>query len=347
VSQTGVLVYRTGAGGTGAPTGPDEQRSLIWVDRNGGRVDQIGTAATYAGVDLAPDGKRFAVHRHEASGGDNWVFDIAQGRMQRLTFDATQDNHAPIWSPDGARIAFASRRSNKWGLYLKPADGTGAEELLTESDTLKTPMSFSPDGKLLVYAQNTGGGSDVWAVPLTGERKPFGILQAPIFENYAQVSPDGKWLAYQSNETGRPEIYVRQFPDGPGKWQVSTDGGNFPRWRRDGKELYFLLAPNIMEVEIRVVGSSLQAGVPQTLFGINNPNATIPTRHDYHRFAVTADGQRFLLSQPGGGGPVVSGGLADSIAALADQGGSIAGAPSSAPQAVTVVLNWPQLTKKK
>jgi eukaryotic-like serine/threonine-protein kinase len=349
VSQTGVLAYRTGAtaGGT-APSGPDEQRSLIWMDRSGGGVGQVGDQGTYAGVDLAPDGKRFAVHRHEGSGGDNWVFDVAQGRMQRLTFDASQDNLSPLWSLDGARIAFASRRDNKWGLYLKSADGTGAEELIVESAEPKAPMSWSPDGKLLVYNQ-VSSNPDVWAVPLTGDKKPFPVLQSRANEVFPQVSPDGKWLAYQSNETGRPEIYVKQFPDGPGKWQVSTDGGQFPRWRRDGKELYFVLAPSMMAVEIRVVGSSVQAGVPQTLFGINNPVAAGLQAHNlYHRFAVTADGQRFLLSQPGAGGPILSGGLADNIASIADQGGNPGGgATLTSPNAITVVLNWPQALKKK
>jgi Tol biopolymer transport system component len=346
-SQTGVLIYRTGASAAGAPTGNDEQRSLVWLDRTGSRVGQIETQGTYVGIDLSPDAKRYAVHRHEGGGGDSWVFDTAQNRMQRLTFDAAQDNQAPLWSPDGARIVFASRRNDKWGLYLKSADGTGAEELITESDVLKAPSSWSPDGKILVYFQASGGSADVWAVALTGDRKPFPVLNSPAAnELYAQISPDGKWLAYQSNETGRPEIYVKQFPDGPGKWQVSTDGGQFVRWRGDGKELYFSVPPNMMAAEIRVVGSSIQPGVPKTLFGLPGNPSTNFNHPPYHRFGVTADGQRFLLSQPGTGGPLGSGGLADTIAALADRGGNAAGA-SSVPQAITVVLNWPQALKKK
>jgi Tol biopolymer transport system component len=333
VSQTGVLIHRSGA--AASTTGQvGEQRSLVWIDRTGARVGQVETQATYVGIDVSPDGKRFVVHRHENSGGDNWVFDIAQNRMQRLTFDATQDNQAPVWSPDGARIAFASRRNNKWGLYLKSADGTGAEELITESDVPKAPMSWSPDGKLLVYSQ-TGNAADAWVVPLTGDKKPFPVLQSPANENFPQVSPDGKWLAYQSNETGRAEIYVKQFPEGPGKWQVSTDGGNFPRWGSGGKELYFVVAPNIVAAEIRVVGSSIQPSVPKVLFSLGaDPSANI-THLPYHRFAVSADGQRFLVSQPGGAGPVVSGGLADAIAGLADRGGNPAagGGAATVPQA--------------
>jgi hypothetical protein len=183
-------------------------------------------------------------------------------------------------------------------------------------------------------------------LPRCGDKKPFSVLQSSANENFPQVSPDGKWLTYQSNETGRAEIYVKQFPEGPGKWQLSTDGGQFPRSRGDGKELYFIVAPNMMAAEIRVSGSSIQPGVPKTLFGLpGNPTATI-NHPPYHRFAVAANGQRFLLSQPGAGGPAVSGGLAAAIAELADRGGSATGA-TSVPQAITVVLNWPQALKKK
>ena len=111
-------------------------------------------------------------------------------------------------------------------------------------------MSWSPDGKLLVYWQ-TGAAGDVWAVPVTGDKKPFPILQTQFAEVFPQVSPDGKWLAYQSNETGRTGDLHQAISGGPGKWQVSTDGGKFPRWRGDGKELYFVLAPGMWAAEIR------------------------------------------------------------------------------------------------
>jgi Tol biopolymer transport system component len=343
-SQTGVLVFRTNPNAAQGQTGGgDEQHSLFWFDRTGLRSASIGATGTYAGVDLSPDGKRIAVHRHENTGGDNWVYDLAQGRMQRLTFDASQDNQSPIWSPDGTRIAFSSRRNNKWGIYTKLADGTGTEELITESEAVKEPMSWSPDGKLLVYTQ-TGQANDVWAVPVTGDKKPIPLLQSQFNEVFPQVSPDGKWLAYQSNDTGQAEIYVKPFPDGPGKWQVSTDGGTWPRWRRDGKELYFNLPPNMMAAEIRVTGSSLQPGVPQTLFPPGNNPSIAGNHNPYLRFAVAADGRNFLLSLPGTGGATAAGGVADQIAAAADRGGTLTAA---APNSVTVVVNWPQVLKKK
>jgi Tol biopolymer transport system component len=344
VSQAGVLAYRTGGTTANPGGGSDEQRSLAWIDRTGQRSSQVGTTGMYMGIDLSPDGKRFAVHRHEGNGGDNWVFDLAQGRMQRLTFDTTQDNASPLWSPDGTRIAFASLRNNRWGLYVKSADGTGNEELIVESEAPKTPMSWSPDGKLLVYFQFSNAG-DVWAVQTTGEKKPFPLVQSPFAELYGQVSPDGKWLAYQSNETGRTEIYIRPFPEGPGKWQVSTEGGNFPRWRGDGKELYFVQTPNMVAAEIRIAGSAPEAGVPQVLFTLSGPiSAALGTQVSYHRYAVTADGQRFLISQPSGT-TTASGGIADAVIAAVDGGGG-SQLVGVSPNGVTVVMNWPQMMRE-
>jgi serine/threonine protein kinase len=345
-SQTGVLAFRVSQSAQGQTVGAEEQRSLFWFDRTGGRSAAIGPAGAYAGVDISPDGKRFAVHRHEGAGGDNWVYDLSQGRLQRITFDTTQENQSPIWSPDGKRIAFASSRNNKFAIYAKLADGTGADELMTESDAPKTPMSWSPDGKWIVYWQS-GQAGDIWAIPVSGDKKPMPLLQGPFNELFPQVSPDGKWLAYQSNETGRNEIYVKPFPDGPGKWQVSTDGGIWPRWRRDGKELYFVSAPNFMAAEIKVMGSSLQAGVPQPLFPISADPSVVINHAAYLRYAVSADGKSFLISQPTtGAAGALAGGLADQIAAFADRGGS-ANAAAVPPNSVTVVLNWPVMLKKK
>jgi len=340
VSQTGVLAYRTGAqtSGSAAATG-EEQRRLFWFDRTGQRAAPFGTPSGYVGLDLSPDGKRVAFHRHEGAGGDNWILDLAQDRLQRLTFDATQENASPIWSPDGTRIAFRSMRNGKDGVYVKPADGAATEELIIESNVAKVPMGWSPDGKLLVYVQNTGAG-DVWAVPVSGDKKPFPILQSPATENFPQVSPDGKWIAYQSNETSRPEVYVKPFPSGPGTWQVSLDGGQYPRWRRDGKELYFYFNNQMFAADIRVTGSSLEAGGARSLFGLASPNAL--TNHPpYHRYAVSADGQKFLISQAGAIGGSAGGVAAAVISAAEAVGGPASGNP------VTVVLNWTRMLEQK
>ena len=313
VSENGVLAYRHGPS-----TG---NLRLAWIDRAGKAVETFGAPGGYLGIDLSPDGKRIAVHRHDASGGDIWLFDSARrGTMLRFTFDASQDNSMPIWSPDGSRIAFGSLRDGKWGIYQKPANGTGREELLFESELLKTPMSWSPDGKFIVYWVNDPKtGSDQWVLPLTGDRKPVAILQTPFNENQPQISPDGKWIAYASNETGRAEIYVRPFPSGEGKWQISTNGGVLPRWRRDGRELFYLGAITLgkaISVRVNSAGPTFEYGDPSELFAsgyFNLPH----TGGNYHPFAVSPDGQRFLIPRLESTG-----------------GGETAAAP------ITVVLNW-------
>src|SRR5262245_21372763 len=156
-SQNGVLVY-VGVGGGSAAGGNGLQ--LAWYDRAGKQLEAVGAAEAYRGVDLSPDGKRVAVHRHEAAGGDVWLIDLQRGTTPRLTFDPARDNSSPIWSPDGTRVVFNSLRNGKWGLYTKRADGTGEDEKLLESDQLMIPMSWSSDDKFIVYS--SARGSDQW-----------------------------------------------------------------------------------------------------------------------------------------------------------------------------------------
>jgi serine/threonine protein kinase len=317
VSQNGILVFRNGVSSYA-------DLQLTWVDRSGKEIGKVGMPGGYLGPDLSPDGKRIAVHRHEAQGGDIWVFDSDRGTMSRLTFDAIQDNSSPAWSPDGSRIAFASLRNGKFGIYVKAADTTGNEELLIESEQPKAPMAWSPDAKSMVYwVADPRTSSDQWFLPLTGERKPVPILQTPFSEGHPQVSPDGKWIAYTSNETGRQEIYVRPFPEGSGKWQVSTSGGTFPRWRHDGKEIYFLSATSsgkMMAADIHATSAAIQAGVPHALFD----SAYLNFGHsvNYHTYAVSADGQRFLITRP------------------MNATGDLASTP------ITVVVNWTAALRK-
>jgi hypothetical protein len=291
VSDNGVLAYGMG-------TSPTSDLQMVWVDRQGKTVETAGPRAPYRGIDLSPDGKRIAAHLHEGQGGDIWIVESPAGPNSRFTFDASQENSSPIWSPDGKRIAFGSRRAGKWGLYVKPADGSGNEELVFQADlAFLNPMNWSPDGASIIYTANEAKtGNDIYVVSLA-DRKPVPLLNAPFNESHGQVSPDSKWFAYESNETSRNEIYVKPFPKGDGKWQVSTNGGSWPRWRADNRELFFMgVGSNakVMAADIKATGAEFQRGTPNELFDSGYVNF----QHDggtYLTYAVSSDGQRFLI----------------------------------------------------
>jgi Tol biopolymer transport system component len=324
-SQGGVLTYRNAVS-----SGDDMQ--LTWLDRAGKPIATVGAAGAYYGFDLAPDGQRIAVHRHIDEGGDIWVADSERGTMSRLTLDSSQDNVAPVWSPDGRRIAYSSQRGGGgWAIYAKASDGSGDEEkLLDQPRFLKSMKSWSQDGRYVLFMMyDANGTGDLWVLPLFGDRKPFPFTQTPFAETFGEISPDGQWLAYQSIESGRSEVYVRPFPSGSGKWPVSISGGTYPRWRRDGKELFYVNDINVfsgsplMAVSIQTSGSTFRAGIPQALF---DTQLLARLRHPggpANSFAVAPDGQRFLLLRP------VSG-----------------SAREPTPSTITVVLNWPALLKK-
>src|SRR5262245_25194600 len=285
------------------PAANAQNLQLTWVDRSGKVIETVGPGGTYRGPDLAPDGKRLAVHRHEETndpsrpgGGDVFLFDSGPGPGTRLTGGGSGavENAMPIWSPCGTRIVYGSVRNGKGGLYVKRVDGSGTEELLIESETSKVPMSWSPDGRYIVYWVP---GNIQWILPLTGDRKPFQLSQGPT--THGQISPDGKWIAYM-NFAGRSEVYIKPFPTGSGEVQVSKNGGVFARWRGDGKELYFLSSGSngqMMAADITVTGSTIQAGAPHALFDSGYVNLGHITGN-YHVFAVSPDGQRFLIPRP-------------------------------------------------
>jgi Tol biopolymer transport system component len=323
VSRNGVLAYFYSAGGNaatgpGGPTADLAEWQLAWISRTGQVLERVGPIGAYRGVDVSPDAKRIAVHRHDANGGDIYVIE-PRGSQTRLTLDASRHSSMPLWSPDGSRMAYASLRSGKWGLYETLSSGSGTEELLSESDLPKAPMSWSPDGKRIVFwVEDPKTGSDLWVLTLE-DKKAAPLVSTPFDETHAQISPDGKWIAYTSDsKDARNEIYVKPFPTGSGGWQVSFSGGDWPRWRRDGKELFYHSPVSSTGTTASgAIGSGVNPypyGAPlfsvqvDTTGGIFEPSsprevAIFPALNvphsggDYHAYAVSPDGQRFLILQ--------------------------------------------------
>lgn len=287
ISDTGTLVYKT-------DFDESDNGQITWCDRTGKTTATIGVPGKYLAVSLSPDEKRLATVLPEGDGRsswDIWVLDLPrEAAATRLTFDPAGDIY-PTWSPDGGQMVFASTREGVPNLFQKAASGAGDDELLLKTDRVALPNDWSRDGQYLLYQQigeNTG--MDLWVMPLSGDRTPFVFLQTGFQEGLGRFSPDGRWVAYVSNESGRSEVYARGFPSAGGKWQVSTAGGTFPRWRADGKELFYVTdAGNLMAVDVKTTGEVIEIGVPKQLFGIGPIGGLVGVSYD-----VSNDGQRFL-----------------------------------------------------
>ena len=284
VSETGVLVYRSVA---------TQQSQLAWFDRTGRQLGTVSEPGVYAAIRLSPDEKHIALQSPDNERGyqDIWSIEVARGTPRRLTFDPANDIY-PIWSPDGSRIVFGSNRDGTVNLYQKLSSGAGNDELLFKSDDGKLPTDWSPDGRYILYQDVSQKGLDLWVLPLLDEGKPVLFRQTDFQEMYGRFSPDGRWIAYVSDESGKREVYVRSFPDSGGQWQISNGGGSQPRWRRDGKELFYLSPDRkLMAVEVNGSSGTFEAGIPKPLFDVRIGNAAGVS--DYE---VAGDGQRFLVN---------------------------------------------------
>jgi dipeptidyl aminopeptidase/acylaminoacyl peptidase len=288
-SDAGLLMYSSA-------NSTVNRSNLVWIHRSGKRLGDAGPEDDYSSLRLSPDGTRAAIGRRNRERMDDiWVFEFTRGTMSRLTFDPKRETW-PVWSPDGRQIAFSANRSGTYQLYRKSADGSGNEEQLTQGSSNKELTDWSRDGRLLVYQEpDPKTGEDIWALPLEGNRKAMHIVQTPFNDGAGQLSPDGKWIAYHSNESGHFEIYMQTFPPSGGRWQISTGGGGSPRWRADGKEIFYLTedGQKVMAVDIRASPGKVEAGVPHALFpaSLSGPNILYP-------YDVTPDGQRFLILEP-------------------------------------------------
>jgi eukaryotic-like serine/threonine-protein kinase len=301
-SQTGILIYEPS---TRSPT----VTQIAWYDRSGKKQSSIGVPGIHFDLRLSPDAHRLASSAG-APRSEMWVDDMDRGVRMRLTFDPGTDNGIPVWSPDGKTLLFSTLIGSKAGvgIFRKASNGAGGLEMVMPTDRPDREAwatDWSRDGRFVLFSRGglaNGVNADIWVLPMTGERKPVQFLHASATASDGQFSPDGRWVAYTSRESGRDEVYVVPFDAAKlqsgaggesapgGKWQISSEGGRVPRWRRDGKELFYL-GPNntVTAVEVTGSGGSFSVGRSQRLF-------VAPVNPFASTYDVAPDGQRFVMS---------------------------------------------------
>jgi len=300
VADTGILLYEPG------PENGIGNTDAFWMDRSGKVLGRVAEPGPYRGGALSPDGKRLAVSLGNPK-SDIWVFDLERGTRTRLTFDDAS-HLMPSWSPDGKRVAymtqFGAYSMSGTALRARLASGSGEEELLlAPKDENGLPVSvswpqWSPDGRYLAYMQQSGPtGTMIWVVPTSGDAQPQVVVKPASIagkETFFHISPDGHWLVYSSYDGGREEIYVTSFPSGAGRWQISREGGTYPVWRHDGKQIYFIgYSVQLMAVDVHPLADGFEVGSSQPLFEVRSVLA-LGSPYD-----VSPDGKRFLvLTEP-------------------------------------------------
>jgi len=266
---------------------------LVWKDRTGKTLSSIGQPRLYVSPSLSPDDRRLAVYVREGATFDIWIDELDRGIMSKLTFDSTTSSDA-AWSPSGQEIIYADNRDGNPDILSRPSNGTGDAKVLVSTPAPEIAADWSPDQRFLIY---TGASRETKRNLLYRERQkdgslgePLVLLQTPFDEGAARFSPDGRFIAYVSDESGRFEVYVRSFPNGEGKWRVSVNGGGAPRWRRDGKELFYTEGNKLMAVAV-TTQRGLSPGTPVPLFEENTLQSFTP------QYDVTADGKRFIVRE--------------------------------------------------
>jgi eukaryotic-like serine/threonine-protein kinase len=311
-SDNGVLAY-------GPPL--SSQSQLTWYTRDGQRQETAAPRNDYIDFDLSPDGQRLLSTRidTQTGSGDVWLMDLRRGTDSRLTSEVITApggvSGAAAWAADGSQLAFRSNRAGLAYMYTKAPSGAAADELLV-SGTAVNPTSWSADNRIVFHDTGLRTGWDIWQVNLN-DRQRVPLIQTAFNEMQGQLSTDGRWLAYASDESGRWEVYVQPVPTNGAKWQISTNGGFEPRWRRDGRELFFLtLGHEVMSAAV-TMRPAFEADVPRRLF-VAPMEGAVPS--GYHRYyAISPDGSRILINEKQTDG---------------DRG------------AITVVLNWTEMLTK-
>lgn len=270
------------------------QTRLVWFDRSGRRLDDLGPPAHWADPAISPDGTRAAfVFRDRSRGNENldlWIDAGANHVRSRVTFDPSIDV-LPVWSPDGRDLVFRSNRSGYSDLYRKRVDASTPEALILASKTRKDPTDWSADGASILFTDYPSPGHrDIWLLSLTSAAAPRAIVKGRASATNGRFSPDGRYIAYESSETGDSDVYVQSLSD-PRRWRVSTDGGTEPAWGRDGRELFFIShSRQVNAVEVSTNPDGLAFGKPRTLFDVP------VTAWLRNAMTISPDGQRFLIT---------------------------------------------------
>jgi len=287
------------------------EAQLLWYDRQGKQLGILGAPGRFIEVKISPDENTVAVAEYRQAATDLWLYDVRRKIDTRFT--TTAANRYPLWSPDGATIAFASNRQPpRLNLYLQKLAGA-PEPLYTSTTGDVIATDWSHDGRFITFTISAGATKgDIMMLPLEGDRKPVPFMQTTFNERAAKFSPDVHWVAYDADESGRNEVYVAPFPGGGRKWQVSTAGGRQPLWNKSGTELYYFTPDNVLTATtIGFAGGEPKIGTPVALFKAH------PRNFDYGIYDVTKDG-RFLISS----------------------------APDESNAPLTLISNWPALLKK-
>ena len=281
---------------------------LSWLDRagqaspsGGASLGQPGDILTFR---LSPDGRRVAVGRSSGNGRDLWMVDVERNAWSRFTFLPGLALF-PVWSPDARQVMF--RAGSPQNIYRKEAGGAGSEQRVTESANAQFPSDWSRDGRLVLYYELAPDTQrDLWVLPVAPDGKPAAArpyLRTRFNEYYGRFSPPlhpelgPRWVAYMSDESGRDEVYVQGFPEPRSKFQISTNGGSFPEWSPDGRELYYLSADGkLMAVGVTIGADSVSPTTPRELFVLRLGATT-----NASPYSVAPDGKRFLVLTPAGG----------------------------------------------
>jgi hypothetical protein len=293
-SENGVVVFRT--------VRPLKMK-LAWFDRAGHVVAPVAlpTFPRFSDVELSPSGTRIALAAGtKPSAEDIWVVDLESGQGTQVTFDPNSDRR-PVWSIDGAWLVFASTRPGAPGLYRKMWSGERPEELVLRNDAAQPEWPSDWPAPGIVYERPQSASlAEARLLPLGGDRTPHRLMDGPVTQPDVKMSPDAKWIAYTWGEPGgRRDVFVQSASTPGARWRISTTGGAFPRWRSDGRELFYLAGDNsLMAVPIGTGATHPHVGTPLRLFATSVNE--IP--ESLRSFGVSPDGERFLMtvaSEPG------------------------------------------------